>query len=93
MSNNIKELLPIGSVALLEGAQKRVMIYGVKQTDNETDIEYDYIGVVYPEGCMGDGSSFFFNHEQIDQVFYRGFEDEERDAFIERLEAYYDQMQ
>ena len=28
---NINELLPIGSVVLLEGGKKRLMVFGVKQ--------------------------------------------------------------
>lgn len=89
MKDRIKELLPIGSVVLLKDASKRVMIYGVMQTDAETEENYDYLGVVYPEGSMGDGSSFFFNHDQIDTVFFTGYEDEERNAFIEKLDEYY----
>ena len=91
MKNNVRELLPIGSVVILEGAEKRTMIYGVKQIDSATEIEYDYIGVMYPEGNMGDGTSYFFNHDSIVNVFYRGYEDEERTAFIEKLADYYDQ--
>lgn len=91
MDNNVKELLPIGSVVILKEANKKAMIYGVKQINSATDIEYDYIGVVYPEGNMGDGTQFFFNHDVIEEVFFRGYEDEEREAFIERLAEYYDQ--
>lgn len=89
MTNNIRELLPIGSIVLLQEATKKAMIYGVKQTDSETGAEYDYLGVVYPEGCLGDGSSFFFDHEHIAQVCFRGYEDEEREEFIDKLEAFY----
>ncbi len=89
MKDKIRELLPIGSVVLLEGAVKRVMIYGVMQTDSETEEEYDYLGVVYPEGSMGDGSSFFFDHDQIETVFFHGYDDEERAEFITKLEDYY----
>ena len=35
----IKDLLPIGSVVLLEGGKKRVMIYGVRQIEQETQEE------------------------------------------------------
>lgn len=87
----IKKLLPIGSVVLLEEGKKRLMIYGIKQTEQETHQEYDYIGVVYPEGNMGQGTQFLFNHNQIKEVFYRGFEDEERQMFMERLADYYTQ--
>ncbi|MBR1629726.1 MAG: DUF4176 domain-containing protein [Lachnospiraceae bacterium] len=87
----MRELLPIGSVVLLKEATKKAMIYGVKQEDKSDGVEYDYLGVVYPEGNMGDGTQFFFNHDMIDQVFFRGFENEERAAFIDRLEEYYNQ--
>lgn len=88
---NVKELLPIGSVVLLEGGEKKLMVFGVKQTDKESGTEYDYIGVIYPEGNIGDGGQFFFNHSDIAESFYRGFEDAERDAFIEKLATYYAQ--
>jgi hypothetical protein len=86
---NIKELLPIGTIVLLEGGEKRLMIYGVKQIDQETGIEYDYIGVVYPEGNMGAGTQFLFNHSQIKEVYFKGFEDEERIDFIDKLDKFY----
>lgn len=88
--NNVRDLLPIGSVVILSGAKKRAMIFGVKQTDKATEIEYDYIGVVYPEGNLGDESQFFFNHDAISEVFFRGYEDEERNSFIEKLSDYYE---
>jgi hypothetical protein len=87
---NIKELLPIGSVVLLEGGEKRLMIFGIKQTEQETGVEYDYIGVMYPEGNMGQGSQFLFNHEQIKEIYFKGCEDEERNVFIENLEKFYE---
>ncbi|MBE6707696.1 MAG: DUF4176 domain-containing protein [Ruminococcaceae bacterium] len=87
---DFKELLPIGSVVLLKDAVKKLMIYGVGQTDTTTDKDYDYIGVMYPEGNMGEGSQYLFNHGDIEQVFFRGFSDNERDEFIERLKGYYE---
>ncbi len=90
MTNNIRELLPIGSVVLLKEGTKKAMIFGIKQTDKASGKEYDYIGVVYPEGNLGEQLQFFFQHENIDQVFFRGYEDEDRSSFIEKLAAYYD---
>lgn len=89
--NDIKALLPIGSIVLMEGGQKKLMVYGVKQTDLTDDTTYDYIGVVYPEGSMGEGTQFFFNHEDIAEVIFKGYEDTEREDFIERLDQYYKQ--
>ncbi|MDO4633215.1 MAG: DUF4176 domain-containing protein [Eubacteriales bacterium] len=87
---NIKELLPIGTVVLLNDAEKRLMIFGIKQTDNNTDKEYDYIGVLYPEGNLGEDGQFLFNHSDIAQVFYEGYRDEEREEFIEALTNFYE---
>lgn len=87
----IKELLPIGSVVLLKDGQKKVMIFGVKQTDNSDGKDYDYISVLYPEGNMGEGSQFLFNHSDIGQVFFRGYENEEREPFLENLARFYEQ--
>ena len=86
----IKELLPIGSVVLLKEGKKKLMTFGVKQTDSNTNKEYDYIGVLYPEGNIGDGGQFLFNHDDIDEVFFNGYEDEERETFIENLAKYYE---
>lgn len=85
----IRGLLPIGSVVLLKNGKKKVMVYGIKQTDQSSGIEYDYISVLYPEGNLGEGTHFLFNHEDIDEVFFRGCEDEERERFIGNLSRYY----
>ncbi len=89
---DVRELLPIGSVVMLKDGQKRVMIFGVRQTDTTTGIEYDYISVFYPEGNMGEAGQFLFNHSDIDEVYFRGCEDEEREAFIESLAKFYDEQ-
>lgn len=86
----ISELLPIGSVVLLKDGTKKTMIFGVKQTsDDELSVDYDYIGVMYPEGFLGGNYQFLFNHEDIREVFFRGYEDDERKDFIKRLSEYY----
>lgn len=92
MANIIKELLPIGSVVRLKGGKKRVMIFGIKQTDKGTGVEHDYIGVVYPEGYLREDLQFFFEHANIEEVVFRGFEDIERENFINRLFAYYNEQ-
>ncbi len=89
--NNVKELLPIGSVVVLEGGEKKLMVFGIKQTDADAGRDYDYIGVIYPEGNIGPGGQFFFNHEDIKEVFFRGYSDEERELFVERLYRHFEE--
>lgn len=85
----IKDLLPIGSVVMLKNGKKKVMIYGIKQTEQSTGKEYDYISVLYPEGNLGEGTQFLFNHSDIDQIYFRGWENAERDDFLDRLDKFY----
>lgn len=91
---DVRELLPIGSIVLLKDGQKRLMIAGVKQselTDDGIGKEYDYMGVLYPEGHVGEQFQYLFNHEDIQKVIFRGYEDGERKDFLERLAAVYAQ--
>ena len=85
----IKNLLPIGSIVLLKEGKKKLMIFGVKQMDSAVKEEYDYIGVMYPEGNIGIEGQYLFNHESIEQVFFKGYEDEEREHFLNALDQYY----
>ncbi len=90
----IRDLLPIGSVIIMKEGEQPLMIYGIKQKEAgglfQKGKEYDYICVPYPHGNMGNGSSFFANHEDIDKILFRGFEDEEREKFLNELEKYYE---
>ena len=83
----IKELLPIGSVILLKGASKKLVIMGIIQQEEGGDGKlYDYMGVPYPEGFLGKGANFLFNHDDINDVIFRGYESPEREGFIGLLE-------
>ena len=75
------ELLPIGSVVLLKGGEKRVMICGRIQTRDGEDVIYDYCACLYPEGITGADNIFFFNNDAIDSVFFIGFQDSEEITF------------
>lgn len=86
----IKDLLPIGSVVMLRNAKKPLMIFGIKQLATEKpDEEFDYIGVLYPEGNMGAQFQYLFNHEDIVDVLFIGYETEERKQFLNELSKVY----
>ena len=81
-----KEFLPVGSVVLLKGGTKRVMITGFCSVDNDDQSKmYDYTGCLYPEGIINSNEICLFNNDQIDNVFFKGFEDEEEIAFKKTL--------
>lgn len=81
-----KEFLPIGSVVLLKGGTKRVMVTGFCSVDNnEKERMYDYTGCLYPEGIINSNEICLFDNNQIDQVFFKGFVDPEEIKFKEDL--------
>ena len=86
----IKELLPIGTIVRIRDAEPKLMIYGVKQTDEDSNCEYDYLAVLYPEGNIGEEGRFMFNHSDITDILFMGYEDEEREEFLEKLQNFYD---
>lgn len=87
----IQKLLPIGTIVLLENGEKKLMVIGIKQTEASGDgKEYDYLGILYPEGHIGEQFQYLFNHKDIKEIFFRGYEDEEREDFIRKLSALYE---
>ena len=79
-----EKYLPLGSVVLLKGGKKRLMITGfcVQTEDGKV---YDYTGCLYPEGVLTSESNCVFNHDQIQRIFCIGYSDEEEKKFKEAL--------
>ena len=76
-----KDLLPIGSVVLLKGGNKRVMICGRIQTRAGEGKIYDYSACYFPEGIVDPSNMFFFDRDAIDVIFFIGCQDEEELRF------------
>lgn len=82
----MKQLLPLGSVVLLKESTKRIMIIGRYQQELGDDgAAWDYSACLYPEGNIGPDKTFLFNNDQVERVFFLGFQDEEEFAFLSRL--------
>lgn len=77
----MKDLLPVGSVVLLKGGEKKLMICGRVQTDVATDNTYNYSACYYPEGIINSKELFMFNNEDIERVYFIGFQDSEEFKF------------
>ncbi len=80
-----EKFLPIGTVVLLKGGKKELMIISycivpsgeAYDKDGKVEISgkmFDYGGCVYPEGMITSDQLFAFNHEQIEKVVYKGYE-------------------
>lgn len=81
----MKEYLPLGTVVLLTGGVKPIMIYGRKQLSVDNGQEFDYVACLYPEGNINDDFTFLFNADQIEKVLFVGYKTPEDDAFIKAL--------
>jgi len=81
----MKRFLPIGSVVLLKGADKRIMIVGFKQHEAETGKIWDYSACLYPEGVLNSDNLLLFNEDQVEMLFFIGFQDGEGLQFLEKL--------
>ena len=87
--NETEKYLPIGTVVLLKGATKRLMIAGYCAVDQEKKDEmWDYSGCMYPEGFLSSTQSFLFDHSQIAKIYSLGFKDNEEEEFQPKLNEY-----
>ncbi len=78
----MKKYLPIGSVVLLKGSKKRVMIIGLKQRQAGSTQVWDYSACLFPEGLLDPDKLFLFNNDQIERLFFVGMQDAESISFL-----------
>ena len=64
-----KKELPIGTVVMLVGGSKKVMITGYRSKNADADKVFDYNGCVFPEGLM-ENIYCLFDASQIEDVIY-----------------------
>ena len=75
-------MLPIGSIVYLKEGKSKLMILNrgpIIEKEGEKRL-FDYAGCFYPQGLVPE-NVFYFNHENIDEVVYEGFIDEEEERF------------
>ena len=88
-----EKYLPIGTVVMLKGGSKRVMIAGFCAMAEEAgDKVYDYSGCIYPEGFISSTQTCLFDHEQIEKVYFKGLVDEEEVSFKKKLNLFINQL-
>ena len=81
MINNEGVLLPIGTIVVLKDGYKKLMIIGRMQLQGKEEKLWDYLGILYPEGYLGEDYTFLFNNEDIEEVVFEGYTDLEDEAF------------
>lgn len=80
-------ILSIGTVVRLKNGERKLMIMSRTPLANENGIigYFDYGGCLFPEGQVNQ-QSYFFNNEDIDEIFHEGYVDEIEEAYRKRYE-------
>jgi hypothetical protein len=80
------KFLPIGTVCLLKGASRYVMITGFLPVSLDRKKRmFDYNGCPYPYGIMSTDRNMVFNHEQIKEVIFMGYVNADANEFLQTL--------
>ncbi|MES5926453.1 DUF4176 domain-containing protein [Bacillus cereus group sp. MG9] len=78
------KLLPIGTVVKLEEIEQFVMIIG-RMVVSADKRDFDYVGVPYPVGYLGDEKVLCFNNDKIVEEMHRGYMTESELVLREKL--------
>ena len=83
------EYLPLGSIVILKGGVKKLMIIarGLAASFNGEEKYYDYGGVQYPEGLVGEEIAYF-NQEGIKKTVYEGYKDEDDKIMVDVINEF-----
>lgn len=85
-TNKNGKFLPIGTVVLLKGGKKRLMVCGFCAFDESNKNKvYDYTGCLFPEGIISSKQLALFDHSQIERIYYLGLSDQEEKGFKLKL--------
>ncbi|PFE03377.1 hypothetical protein COE15_26440 [Bacillus cereus] len=78
------KLVPIGTVVKLEEVEPIIMIIG-RMVVSADKRDFDYVGVPYPVGYLGDEKVLCFNHDKIVEEMHRGYMTESELVLREKL--------
>lgn len=82
-----EKYLPLGSIVLLKGGTKKIMINGYCiKTEEKEDKIFDYRGCPFPEGVLESEGVALFDHDQIAEICFTGYKNEESLNFLDKLE-------
>ncbi len=84
-----EKYLPIGTVCMLKGGEKPIMVIGYCPLTeaNQKQVSYDYIGCMYPEGVISSEQNLVFNHDQIDHYVREVEVEPETSEFLKKLKV------
>lgn len=81
------DILPLGSVVKLKNGNVKLMIISRAPLYKENGVlgYFDYSACIYPTGKAED-QAYFFNRENIEEIYFEGYKDEQEELFREKYE-------
>lgn len=89
------KFLPIGTVVLLKGGTKNIMITSYlifAKGDSKEKKLFDYGGCPFPEGIIESNYAVGFNHDKIEKIVHMGLENNDQKKISEALKSSYDEV-
>lgn len=80
-----EKFLPIGTVVILNGGEKTIMINGYCQKAENNNHIYDYRGCSFPEGIRSSRGVALFDHNDINKIIHLGYKTSESIDFSDKL--------
>jgi len=83
------KILPLGTIITLKnGDDDKLMIISRASVieENGESIYYDYGSVLVPQGMLAPDAVYFFNRENVKEIVFRGFENDEEVEFANQYE-------
>ncbi len=90
-----EKFLPIGTVVLLKGGEKTLMITSYLIFANGQDGKkkmFDYGACAFPEGIIESNYAVGFNHDQISEIVHMGLENDIQKSLNALLNETYDKV-
>ena len=83
------DYIPLGSVVILKGGIQKLLVIsrGINVKHGSEILFFDYGGVLYPDGLTGDQMAYF-NHDGIDRILFRGYDDDDSKVFAENINRF-----
>lgn len=85
-------MLPLGSIIILKGNTKKMMIISrvIAVPVKGNIYRFDYGACLHPEGVVGE-NLIYFNHEDIFKIVQEGYTNDENELMLENIAAVIDE--
>ena len=78
-----EKMLPLGSVVRIKDVKDALLIIGIGASVE--DKKYDYSACIHPYGYQGVDKLALFNYDQIEEVIFLGYYDEESEEYYDDI--------